>query len=279
MAGVWKGSAEGYGGPITVSVETDASSILDIRVIEHHEDPFIGGEALRELIDAVLEEDSTDVDAISGASITSTGFLEAVDNALISAKLAPVAAATADVIKIEPVQTKVSIIEAVTSDDNIAAAQALNEVSDLNVDIADIEIASIEIASNEIARNDDQQIKDEVTPSFAAAPVAAEQSPFPTPNEQKQQIPDVQDAPDKKNKDGFDYRISTCIFGILFLLSLFGKTANNTGKREIDDKINKRDKNENYENMSGGNGNFLRKAAHQYFRIKEKFRYGKLSKK
>jgi uncharacterized protein with FMN-binding domain len=88
-SGVYDGSAQGYGGPLTVAVETDAASILDIRILQSAEDPFIGGEAIRELVDRVLETDSADLDAVSGATITSEAFFAAVNEALAKAHIKP----------------------------------------------------------------------------------------------------------------------------------------------------------------------------------------------
>ncbi|MDR3301218.1 MAG: FMN-binding protein [Spirochaetaceae bacterium] len=81
-AGSYRGEGTGHNGAIVVEVETDSASILDINIIEQHEDALVGGEAMRELKEQILEEDSTFVDAISGATITSEGFLHAVDEAL-----------------------------------------------------------------------------------------------------------------------------------------------------------------------------------------------------
>jgi uncharacterized protein with FMN-binding domain len=86
-AGKWEGSGAGYNGAIRVVVETDTSSIVDINVLEHNEDALIGGEALRELKEYVLETDSTDIDAISGATQTYDGFIDAVDDALSKARI------------------------------------------------------------------------------------------------------------------------------------------------------------------------------------------------
>jgi fumarate reductase flavoprotein subunit len=85
-SGRYEGRGQGYGGTIRVFVETDASSIIDIEIDDHNEDPLIGGEALEALKEAVLEADSTDIDAVSGATETSEGFLDAVSRALEQAK-------------------------------------------------------------------------------------------------------------------------------------------------------------------------------------------------
>lgn len=85
-AGVWRGEARGYSGPVAVEVETDESSMLNIEIVETREDIWVGGEAMNELLDAVLAEDSTNVDVISGATYSSNAFLEAVDEALKKAR-------------------------------------------------------------------------------------------------------------------------------------------------------------------------------------------------
>ncbi|GMO48162.1 MAG: hypothetical protein Ta2G_03730 [Termitinemataceae bacterium] len=85
IPGTYEGEAFGYNGKIKLLVETGSSSILDIRILSQNEDPFIGGEALRTLIEQVLETDSVDIDAISGATITSEAFMQAVKEALLNA--------------------------------------------------------------------------------------------------------------------------------------------------------------------------------------------------
>jgi len=80
---VYKGSAPGYRGPIYVQVRLSGGIISEITV-DSDEDSFVGGAAMEELIEIVTELNSTDVDAISGATMTSKGFLEAVRNAIMS---------------------------------------------------------------------------------------------------------------------------------------------------------------------------------------------------
>jgi uncharacterized protein with FMN-binding domain len=85
--GRWTGRSEGYNGEIAVIVDTDTFSITDINVLKHDEDPIIGGGAITELKAAILETDSTDIDAVSGATLTSDGFIDAVEDALSKAKI------------------------------------------------------------------------------------------------------------------------------------------------------------------------------------------------
>ncbi|MDR0408779.1 MAG: FMN-binding protein [Spirochaetaceae bacterium] len=85
--GSWEGSGAGYSGIIHLLVETDAVSIVDITVLDYNDDVMIGGEAISELKELILETDSTDVDAVSGATQTSVGFIDAVNNALSKARI------------------------------------------------------------------------------------------------------------------------------------------------------------------------------------------------
>jgi uncharacterized protein with FMN-binding domain len=84
--GKYRGEGEGFNGPIVVEVETDSYSILNIKVIKHNEDEFISGDAMSFIIERILEDDSSDVDAVSGATQTSEGLINAVNNATLKAK-------------------------------------------------------------------------------------------------------------------------------------------------------------------------------------------------
>ncbi|MFP3090817.1 FMN-binding protein [Treponema sp. TIM-1] len=81
--GFYEGFGEGYRGPIHLRVQIGpGGDIRGIEILEHGEDPLVGGYALEELLEVVLSSGSTDVDAISGATESSAGFLEAVEDAV-----------------------------------------------------------------------------------------------------------------------------------------------------------------------------------------------------
>ena len=80
---VFEGTAQGMRGPITVQVRINDGSITEIVVVDSIEDRFVGTAAIEELIDTVIENNSADVDVISGATISSRGFLDAVNRAII----------------------------------------------------------------------------------------------------------------------------------------------------------------------------------------------------
>jgi len=80
---VFEGSGIGYRGPLNVQVRMRNGYITEILVVESAEDRFVGEAAIEELIDLVTEYNSTDVDAVSGATESSRGFLEAVQDAIM----------------------------------------------------------------------------------------------------------------------------------------------------------------------------------------------------
>jgi DMSO/TMAO reductase YedYZ heme-binding membrane subunit/uncharacterized protein with FMN-binding domain len=83
--GTFTGSGQGYNGPITVSVTIQDDVITAISVTSSSDDePFWSdGKAV---IGRILSAQSTNVDAVSGATCSSDGILDAVDAALKNAK-------------------------------------------------------------------------------------------------------------------------------------------------------------------------------------------------
>ena len=80
--GVYAGIGQGYRGSIHVQVQISQAGIEDIVITGHSEGAYPGGAAMEELLELVLETGGTDLDAVSGATFSSTGFLEAVEDAL-----------------------------------------------------------------------------------------------------------------------------------------------------------------------------------------------------
>ena len=85
--GIYEGTGQGYRGPIHVRVQLSQAGIEDIAIISHREGTFSALAAMEELLDLVLIEGTTDLDAISGATFSSRGFLEAVEDALQKAAM------------------------------------------------------------------------------------------------------------------------------------------------------------------------------------------------
>ncbi|MDO5532879.1 FAD-binding protein [Sutterella sp.] len=80
-AGEKLGEARGIGGKIVVAVKKDGDRITSIRVVEQNETPGIGAPALETLPERALKVNGP-VDAVTGATITTRAFNEALKNAL-----------------------------------------------------------------------------------------------------------------------------------------------------------------------------------------------------
>ena len=76
------GTANGFGGPITVSVTMDGDKITAVEIVSNSETIEIAGGALEQIPAAIVAANSPDVDVVSGATYTSNGIINAVKNAL-----------------------------------------------------------------------------------------------------------------------------------------------------------------------------------------------------
>ena len=76
------GRAEGYGGPLTVRVTTDGGKITSVEVTEHSETEGVGTRAIEALPQAIVTANSWQVDATSGATVTSNAIMAAVADAM-----------------------------------------------------------------------------------------------------------------------------------------------------------------------------------------------------
>ncbi|GAA0729376.1 urocanate reductase [Clostridium malenominatum] len=82
--GKYKGEGKGKGGAISVEVTIENDTITDIKVLNQKETP--GYEtAMNTLTKNIISTNSVDVDIVSGCTLTSKGFLEAVNAALTAA--------------------------------------------------------------------------------------------------------------------------------------------------------------------------------------------------
>lgn len=81
-SGTVTGTADGYNGLVTVDVKLNYGAIEDITVAHEGETEGIGTKAIDELPAKIVEANSTTVDVIASATITSNAILTAVNNAL-----------------------------------------------------------------------------------------------------------------------------------------------------------------------------------------------------
>lgn len=67
---------------MTVNVTVEDGKITSVDVVEENESDGYKEEALEEIPKMIVEKNSTDVDAIAGATMTSNGIINAVNDAL-----------------------------------------------------------------------------------------------------------------------------------------------------------------------------------------------------
>lgn len=79
-AGTYTTTAYGMGGAYTLSMTFSNDEILSIDASDNHETIMVGTEAIRILSERILENQSLDLDAVSSATVTSYGFIRAVED-------------------------------------------------------------------------------------------------------------------------------------------------------------------------------------------------------
>ncbi|MBQ9433209.1 MAG: FAD-dependent oxidoreductase [Synergistaceae bacterium] len=80
-------SDNGMGGPVQVQISVNDKKITDIKILKQSETPGIGDVAFEPLIKSALEKQSPNLDAVSGATITTKAFCEALTKAMVKAGL------------------------------------------------------------------------------------------------------------------------------------------------------------------------------------------------
>lgn len=85
--GVYEGRGEGYFGPVILEVTVSSGAIIQIDVLQYSDTQGIGTAAFDELTASVLDANAADVDIVAGASYSSRGFLDALEDALRKAAL------------------------------------------------------------------------------------------------------------------------------------------------------------------------------------------------
>lgn len=151
--GVYKGSATGFSGPVTVAVTIMDKKITSIDILSSTDDEAFFNRA-KGVIDRIIASQSLDVDVVSGATYSSNGIIGAVKNALTGEKDNGVTGKSK--------QESTSESESDSSSAEIAAVQDASAYKDgtyygtgkgfagtmkVKVDIAGGKIASISIVS------------------------------------------------------------------------------------------------------------------------------------
>ena len=113
------GEAEGYGGKLTVSVTMNGEDITSVKVVSHQETEGVGTRAIEALPPEIVKTDSTDVDVVSGATITSNAVIKAVNSLLpaaagVSAKVQTLTASAKGLMSTVNVEITVDAAGAIT---------------------------------------------------------------------------------------------------------------------------------------------------------------------
>ena len=94
--GTYKGSANGYGGKVTVNVTVSKKTMTAIDVVSAPDETDSFFQRAKGVIDEMLTAQSTDVDVVSGATYSSNGIIGAVKNALFGTESNNATAAAAN---------------------------------------------------------------------------------------------------------------------------------------------------------------------------------------
>lgn len=79
----YNGSAKGYGGDVKVQVKVNKDGkIEDIGVEAPNETATVGGEAAPKVVQNIIDNQTLDVDTVTGATVTSNAVINAVNDAL-----------------------------------------------------------------------------------------------------------------------------------------------------------------------------------------------------
>lgn len=84
--GTYQASVDGQEGVMTVEVVVKDGKIAEVNILENHETQAIAKDALETLPGKIVEANGLDVDAVSGASLTSMRIANAVSDCLAQAK-------------------------------------------------------------------------------------------------------------------------------------------------------------------------------------------------
>ena len=80
--GTYEGEAEGFGGPISVSVTVEDGKVTEVNILSAEKEDGAYLSMAKDIIPTIIEQQTWDVDTISGATFSSTGIKNATQQAL-----------------------------------------------------------------------------------------------------------------------------------------------------------------------------------------------------
>ncbi|WP_071392986.1 FMN-binding protein [Bacillus tuaregi] len=84
--GDYEGRAEGMHGDLVVNVSIEEGKISKVDIVEHAESPGVSDGAIEQVPQSIVEQQSTEVDTVTGATSTSNTIITAVNDALSKAE-------------------------------------------------------------------------------------------------------------------------------------------------------------------------------------------------
>ncbi len=83
--GTYEAEAQGFGGPVSVSLTVEGGAITAVSIKGDAETPGLGGVAVEQMDEQILSAQTPNVDGIAGATVTSTAVVKAATEALTAA--------------------------------------------------------------------------------------------------------------------------------------------------------------------------------------------------
>lgn len=80
--GTYQGEAKGFGGPIKIEAVIKDGKIKEINILSAENEDNAYLDSAKAIIDRIIDEQSYDVDTVSGATFSSTGIKNAVKEAI-----------------------------------------------------------------------------------------------------------------------------------------------------------------------------------------------------
>lgn len=80
--GTYEGEAEGFGGPISISVTVEDGKVTEVNILSAEKEDGAYLAMAKDIIPTIIEQQTWDVDTISGATFSSTGIRNATQQAL-----------------------------------------------------------------------------------------------------------------------------------------------------------------------------------------------------
>lgn len=80
--GVFTGTAKGHNGELVVEVTIENKTIVSVVIVQHVESEDISDPAIEKIPVEIVTQNSTDVDTISGATVSSKAIINATNDAL-----------------------------------------------------------------------------------------------------------------------------------------------------------------------------------------------------